>query len=303
MERTFYSNGKLLLTGEYVVLNGAEALAVPTKFGQYLKVTENNSNEIKWTSFDNDASIWFNDVISFDEIVHNVSKSSNEIKKKLITILHFAYQQNPNFIKNTSGYTIETTLTFPKLWGLGTSSTLLNNIAQWLQIDAFKLLNDSFGGSGYDIACAKSNQPILYQLLDNQPIYKEVNFNPYFTNSIYFLYLNKKQNSASAISSYINQQHKGIKNIAKINEITNEIIHCQSIQKFALFIEKLEATMSVVLERQTIKELLFPDFKGVIKSLGAWGGDFVMIVSKENPTDYFEEKGYKTLLTYSQMVL
>jgi hypothetical protein len=28
----------------------------------------------------------------------------------------------------------------PKSWGLGTSSTLINNIAQWLQIDAFTLL-------------------------------------------------------------------------------------------------------------------------------------------------------------------
>ena len=32
--QTFYSNGKLLITGEYVVLDGAKALALPTKFGQ-----------------------------------------------------------------------------------------------------------------------------------------------------------------------------------------------------------------------------------------------------------------------------
>jgi mevalonate kinase len=28
----FYSNGKLLLTGEYLVLDGAKSLALPTKF-------------------------------------------------------------------------------------------------------------------------------------------------------------------------------------------------------------------------------------------------------------------------------
>jgi hypothetical protein len=38
------------------------------------------------------------------------------------------------------GYNITTHLNFPKM-GTGTSSTLINNIAQWLQIDAFTLLN------------------------------------------------------------------------------------------------------------------------------------------------------------------
>ena len=37
-KQTFYSNGKLLLTGEYLVLNGAVALAIPTKFGQTLTI-------------------------------------------------------------------------------------------------------------------------------------------------------------------------------------------------------------------------------------------------------------------------
>ena len=36
MKKTFYSNGKLLITGEYVVLDGAKALALPTKYGQNL---------------------------------------------------------------------------------------------------------------------------------------------------------------------------------------------------------------------------------------------------------------------------
>ena len=35
----FYSPGKLLLTGEYVVLDGAKSLAIPTIFGQSLNIT------------------------------------------------------------------------------------------------------------------------------------------------------------------------------------------------------------------------------------------------------------------------
>ena len=37
---TYYSNGKLLITGEYVVLDGATALAIPTKYGQSLCVSK-----------------------------------------------------------------------------------------------------------------------------------------------------------------------------------------------------------------------------------------------------------------------
>ena len=48
---------------------------------------------------------------------------------------------------------------------------------------------------------------------------------------------------------------------------------------------------------------MFPDFDGVIKSLGAWGGDFVMVISNENPTDYFMEKGYETVIPYEEMIL
>lgn len=54
--------------------------------------------------------------------------------------------------------------------------------------------------------------------------------------------------------------------------------------------------MSNILEQQTIQEALFEDFKGVIKSLGAWGGDFVLAPSKEDPTNYFNERGYPIVL-------
>ena len=44
--QTFYSNGKLLITGEYVVLDGAKALALPTKFGQSLLVKDRKSTRL-----------------------------------------------------------------------------------------------------------------------------------------------------------------------------------------------------------------------------------------------------------------
>lgn len=301
--QTFYSNGKLLLTGEYVVLDGAKAFAVPTRFGQNLIVKKGNNQQIKWTSFDVDKSIWFEEIITFEAITSKLlSKNSEGIKNTLIEILHQSYIQNPDFL-NKEGYEIETYLTFPRIWGLGTSSTLINNIGQWLQIDAFELLTKSFGGSGYDVACAQTNTPIIYQLENEIPHFKGVHFNPQFKENIHFVYLNQKQSSKSAISNYMTQRHKTGKIIPKINIITYQAIDCKDGKDFAKLMELHEIMMSDVLETKTVKEKLFPDFKGVIKSLGAWGGDFVMVLSKDNPKAYFTEKGYPTVLAYEEMVL
>jgi mevalonate kinase len=304
MKKTFYSNGKLLITGEYLVLDGAKAFALPTKFGQNLIVESDSNQEVKWTSYDFDNHIWFDDTISFSEIINNPETKIETVKTTLTNILHEAYLLNSDFINNAKGYTIKTQLTFPKNWGLGTSSTLINNIAQWAKIDAFTLLKNSFGGSGYDIACAQNNTPITYRLEENRPVVESVSFNPDFTQNIFFVYLNKKQNSKAAINAYYNNKNQNLaKSIADNNKITEAVINAKTLKEFAHALEKHEIQLSNILELETIKEIAFPDFDGVVKSLGAWGGDFVMTVSKENPSAYFISKGYETILSYDEMIL
>lgn len=304
MKKEFYSNGKLLITGEYLVLDGANALALPTKFGQNLIIDEGKSQEINWTSYDSDGKIWFKETISFAEISSFQIPEMESVKTTLLEILHQAFLLNSDFIKIENGYTITTQLTFPRKWGLGTSSTLINNIAQWLQIDAFELLNNSFGGSGYDIACAQNNVPILYHLEQGKPMVEKVAFAPEFSQSIYFVYLNKKQNSKSAIARYqTNKSFKPEKIITKVDALTQILLHTNDLNLFAETISTHEALMSHVLETSTVKETLFPDFEGTIKSLGAWGGDFIMVVSKENPSLYFSSKGFDTIITYKDMIL
>ncbi len=305
MKKEFYSNGKLLITGEYLVLDGAKGFALPTKFGQNLIVEKGSKQEITWKSYDCDGSIWFEDCISFDEISSEKSiEKTTSVRNTLLEILQEGYLLNPDFITNSSGHSVTTTLTFPRNWGLGTSSTLINNIAQWLEIDAFVLLKNSFGGSGYDIACAQNNNPILYHLDNGKPIVEKVIFNPQFAKKLYFVYLDKKQNSKTAIASYYKNKNGDLaKAITENDAITFEVLNAKTIQEFALALEKHEVKMSVILEMQTIKKSLFPDFNGAIKSLGAWGGDFILVVSEENPTDYFEQKGYKIILSYKDMIL
>ena len=304
MKKTFYSNGKLLITGEYVVLDGARALALPTKFGQNLNIEESENDLIHWKSHDQDGSIWFEETISFSSIIEKEKFTEiHNIKNTIIEILHEAYKLNPTFLTESKGYRITTELTFPKFWGLGTSSTLINNIAQWLEIDAYELLKKSFGGSGYDLACAQNNSAIIYQLIEDKPIIETIVFHPDFSSKIYFVYLNKKQSSKEAITSYLDKQGSIEKTITKINSITKTVVNSTRANEFALALQKHEIEMSNVLELQTVQEALFNDFQGVVKSLGAWGGDFVLAISKENPTEYFKERGYGTVIPYSEMIL
>ena len=304
MKKEFYSNGKLLITGEYLVLDGANAFALPTKFGQNLIVEKAKNKIIKWTSFNADGSIWFEDTFSFLDISNKSNNEDTTIRNTLIEILHEGYLLNPDFINQSEGYNIKTELSFPRKWGLGTSSTLINNIAQWLQVDAFVLLNNSFGGSGYDIACAQNDTPILYHLNNGKPIVETVSFEPKFAKNLHFVYLDKKQSSKAAIVSYYNNKNEALtEDIIANNKITAAVLKAKTLQEFALALEEHEAEMSTILEMLTIKESLFPDFNGVIKSLGAWGGDFVLAISKENPIDYFNEKGFRTIIPYKDMIL
>ena len=179
----FYSNGKLLLTGEYLVLDGATALAVPTKFGQDLLVSKITESQLIWGSFTHTGDCWFEAVFDLPKLrlVSATFNSDTEenaefIAETLQDILQEARKLNPGFLQSKTGFIVKTTLTFPRDWGLGTSSTLVNNIAQWAAIDAYQLLQNSFSGSGYDIANAQHNLPILYQLKNKKPLIKTVDF-------------------------------------------------------------------------------------------------------------------------------
>jgi len=304
MTQEFYSNGKLLLTGEYAVLDGAIALSIPTKFGQSLTVEKTVKPYIIWQSFDENQNLWFETklLLNKGEFLQ-VENPENPIDKKLVEILSAAKNLNPEFLTDAKGYKITTQLDFPKNWGLGTSSTLLNNIANWAKVDGHQLLQLSFGGSGYDIASAKNNTPIFYQLKDNNPIVESVDINWNFKDQLFFVYLNKKQNSNNAISAYKSKQKPSQDCINQISSIASKMIDCKTIIEFESIIEEHEKCISEIIQQKTIKELLFKDYKGAIKSLGAWGGDFILATGNDSEMDYFRKKGFSTIIPFEEMFL
>ena len=301
--KVFYSHGKLLITAEYAVLDQALALALPTKNGQYLSVKNTIGNTIIWKSFDETSKVWFETTINFP--IRTSEKYCN-IKNTLIDILKTAQQLNPTFLKSTQGYFVTTHLTFNRNFGLGSSSTLIANIAKWAQIDPFELLQKSFGGSGYDIACANSNGAITYQLSPKEPLVNSIHFKPSFSNQIYFIYLNQKQNSKAAIKDYKRLHHDQKSNlITQINQITQKLINCNALTAFNRLINLHENIISTLIDVQPISKTIFKDYnKGSIKRLGAWGGDFMMVtVENESDLEYFKEKGYATIYSFKDLIL
>lgn len=308
LDKTFYSNGKLLLTAEYLVLDGAKALALPTKFGQDLVVEELNSPKLIWKSFDENNNSWFE--AEFDMNGFEIIKSDKDIQttKTLQNILKEAKKIIPidigtEFLKNSNGFQITTKLSFPRNWGLGTSSTLINNIAKWLKVSSFELLKNSFGGSGYDIACAENNTPILFRLINGKPIIESIEFNPPFKEQLYFVHLNKKQNSREGIKNYRNFS-------GSIQEISNEIsvltemfLTAKDIKTFENAMLQHEGIISNVIKEKPIQKVLFSDYFGQIKSLGAWGGDFILATGNKKTPAYFKSKGFHTVISYKDMIL
>ena len=299
----YNSNGKILLTSEYLVLDGALALALPSKLSQTLEVkyTE-NKNEINWISYDFNGEIWFSEcfVISKDKFSYKNKK--NKYSDKIISIFDGIEKLNEDAFSNL-GAEFTTRLEFSKNWGLGSSSTLINNLSLWAKIDPYDLLDLTFKGSGYDIACCNKINPITYVKNKNDRIIKDVDFNPPFKENLFFIYLGHKQNTSEAIKNYRSMSNDIHNVINKINSISLSIMKSNTLSEFEKLIVAHEDIISKTINIEPIKKRLFSDYKsGVIKSLGAWGGDFVLVTGNKSNMSYFSNKGYDEIIPYKDLV-
>ncbi|MAW07919.1 MAG: hypothetical protein CME61_06520, partial [Halobacteriovoraceae bacterium] len=304
----YFGHGKVLLTGEYTILEGAKAIALPTKPGQSMKVTYQRSYDPKlyWKSIDLSGKSWFEctfEFWNFDIVSDHKTKEALFLQRLLREIR----AQNTHFLREEQDIHVETFLGFPREWGLGSSSTLIYNLAQWGYVSPFELLYKTSMGSGYDVACAQSEGPILFKKESEGPIYSPVIFDPPFKENLYFIYLGKKQNTEEEIIKFKNLAKKDTKEVtSKVSLITDKILACNSLEEFSHLISEHEKIMSSFLGKKTLKEKHFIDFRGEVKSLGAWGGDFALACStdsKEKVKNYFDKKGFSVCLDYSDLIL
>lgn len=301
----FYGHGKLLITGEYFVLDGARALAVPTKFGQQLRAKEltSSDNTLYWVALNSKKQIWLN--LVFDKTDFSCLNDHSPEAARLSAILSEARKLNPEFLNSDKDLAVETLLEFPNEWGLGSSSTLIYAVSQWAGVDGYELLKATIGGSGYDVACAGHDNPVLYQLKNGVPETLEVNWQPAFAGSIYFAYLGKKQLSSEGIKYYRERLNDKAHIAGPLTLITEQVLKCDSLSTFEALLNEHEEIVGAALKMMKVKDTHFQDYWGSIKSLGAWGGDFVLLTnerSREELTEYLNARGIHTIFRFDEMV-
>ena len=298
----FRANGKLLISGEYTVLDGSLALALPTQRGQVLHYKEMEQEELHWRSLNVKGEIWFEAQFNVKDL-KIVSASDEEKAKALQSILKSAAELSTT-VAHLKGE-VTTALEFPTDWGLGSSSTLICCVAQCFDIDPMPLHFKVSNGSGYDVACGMTDSAITYQLDDGLVAVNPINWKPSFSASLFFVYLNTKQKSSSEVSKYQDRKSNFDMDAAvdEISSITQSMLNAESVEVFDEAMVKHEELMSSVLGYPTVKQLYFSDYKGTVKSLGAWGGDFVLATGSYEERAYFVSKGYDVIEEYDALIL
>tara|TARA_B100001778_G_scaffold138112_1_gene113542 strand:- start:1544 stop:2452 length:909 start_codon:yes stop_codon:yes gene_type:complete len=297
----FQSNGKILLSSEYLVLDGAKSIALPSKKTQELHVTKKTMDSIVWKSYDHNNNLWFEEIFKLKKNKLTYDGEKNIISEKLLKLFNHIHKFKD--VSNSLGNQFITKLNFDRNWGLGTSSTFVNNLAKWAEINAYELLYSSFKGSGYDIACCDKNCPITYSNLNNSVSINEIKLNSLFRENVFLIYLGRKQNTQNSIKSYYNKSFNKTKSIQEINKVTDQIIDCQDLYELESLIELHESIISNILSTDPIQKSEFKDYKdGKIKSLGSWGGDFILATTRNNNLSYFKNKGFNTIFPLSDLV-
>lgn len=299
--KKYSAHGKFLITGEYAVLNNVPALALPLKLNQYLEITPRDDQEITWKSYNSNGDLWYQVMTNVNDLYSDCINCDNPITFKLSEILNTALHLTSN--TSLRGFDAVMTLDFDRHSGMGTSSTLISCVAQWLGCDPYQLQFKCFGGSGYDVACAMAQKPLIYNYNNAEPIIEEVHFDPAIKNQIFFVYLNRKQDSRDSIAQFNKEMltediRKELSNMPQaLIKATNDV------NSYNQVIERHEELISTLIGVEPIKKQLFEDYRGAIKSLGGWGGDFVMATGDQTDREYFLKKGYRTIYEWDDVVL
>ncbi len=298
----YYSRGKLLLSGEYMVLSGAKALGVPLRSGQDLQVRAAvYGKELKWDSREQGKS-WFKAKFTLDG-ARVLESTDDRVAEHLSEIMIAAGDLSKRKIPERARDVV-TNLEFPRSYGWGSSSTLLANIAQWFGIDPLALHFKVSAGSGYDVALAMAEGPLIYQQQDGKAVFHSASISERITSKLYFVYLGKKQDTQKSILEY-NKTQTTKEDVERISRITERMSETSDLREFQELIFEHEAVLSEILGKPGIQKVVFGDFEGAVKSMGAWGGDFVMACSadgEEQIMKYFSSRGYPVVYPYRKIV-
>jgi len=285
--REFFAPGKLMLSGEYSVLHGAKAVAVPTRLGQSLKVLDSHKNEASaYKALDHRGELW----LDFDFAAIHDSEG-----QKVVDLIKAAGREDL-----LEGKIFQTQLEFPRNWGLGSSSTFVALMAQALEVDVWPLFFNNFKGSGYDVAVAISSQAIEYQLTaPAKPLFSKVGIPDFFSETC-FVYLGQKQNSAREVGRFLAADYSKIL-IQKISDLSEQLLVLEDTHQLEEWMQAHEHYTSEIIGREPLPQMMLPKISGKAKSLGAWGGDFIWLSRQDSRQDLLKA-GFDTIIPFSEMI-
>jgi mevalonate kinase len=300
MSETYRSNGKLMLTGEYLALQGATTFAVPLVFGQELHIEGVSHSLVYWRTLFKEKIIFH---AVFETEHFNVMETSDTEKSNWIKSVFLAIRDQKDDFLQDSGAEATATIDLPMNYGWGSSSSFITNLCKWADVNPFWVNMKVGGGSGYDIACANADQPILFHNIGNLPEFEVVDYNPDYLQNMWFVFQENKMNTANAIRGFRSRLiDKDV--ITRITEISKEWAKADSLDTIMKLVTEHEELMSKCLKKKSISKQ-YADFDGVVKSLGAWGGDFMLAVSPMSGAEvisYFEGKGRPTMFNWLEIV-
>lgn len=392
MIRDYHARGKLLLTGEYVVMQGALALACPTRRGQSLYLAPCRPAHIHWKAFTPRGDVWLeaewncpgiDSMTNRDSAVPFLKKEREGVKPlKLLELqskakgsdaavarleswlthaMMLSHQNSPehfmeqlNRVKS-EGISAETYMEFEREWGLGSSSSLISLLAQWWDCRPMELHAATQGGSGYDQACATASGPILYQLLgegaaiesailhqppkatqnevdtrpnqnkiiqsgcdapfrqlntavqapDLRPHIQPITFQPGFHEHLLFVYTGKKQSTDHSIRQFWQRSNATENYLNEISECTRQLTSATDLKTFMEVMHRHEQVISGLLGEEPVQSSRFSGFSGQTKSLGAWGGDFILAAANDpqQARKFFTDKGLSLHFSFHELLL
>jgi hypothetical protein len=138
------------------------------------------------------------------------------------------------------------------------------------------------------------------------PLVDPVVFNPPFADHLFFVYQGQKQSSSKEIKAFLAKVHPDDlqKDIEAVSEISRAVPKCQNIGEFSMLMQCHERIIARCLCQEPVQKR-FPDFEGTLKSLGAWGGDFILAATEWDESQvnaYFKTKGLGVIFGYKDIV-
>ncbi|MFM9060850.1 MAG: hypothetical protein ACKOQP_04195 [Bacteroidota bacterium] len=310
--------GKILLSGEYLVLDGATALGLVSRLGQSITVQRADDTQpgtLEWTALDHQGMPWlWADFILESGHRHGTGDSSNHPEKK--RLLHWlqAAEDLARAVKTPGQHTspdhdayglrVTTRLDFPRRWGLGSSSTLLALLAGWKGVDARELYSRVQNGSGYDLEIALQGQSILYQ--KERRVVRAVEFRPPAGSLLRLVDPGSKQVSSLEVSRYRNLDQERRKNaVPRVSQISEALAECPPIQTMLDLFSEHDILLEKVLGQPCLHALQGHGFPGRLKSLGAWGGDLFLAASDQpqKALEWLDNQSYWTSYPLEDIVL